>query len=295
MAGNERICRHGDCGDDCCRNDDLTRPGIDSIVEFSLLPHYYEEDIASKNGGLDISSRENVIMADSRIVRHYRSMMEAYVRAEDKVPAGTARDILDENQWMQEPAAARLKNHKELERLALKAYHAMYANYVVCSADRTNKTFPLKCCGESTVNVLMMLWREGIPHAAYASNNQWDHGYVIIPFRTMRPRKEGTIMADPTSDQLWEDGGPRNAVSVFLKHRMTVRWQYMTDWKKHKDYEGRKNLFPDEVISMLSMHAYFREHDVKEHLDFSELRTIKAEEYLKRSYDNPVRPAFLEK
>ena len=69
---------------------------------------------------------------------------------------------------------------------------------------------------------------EGYPNASKISIREHDHAYNVLPFVFGENKEEGFIIADPTSDQLFNgDYRPRNLILVVPKNQ----WNYITDWK----------------------------------------------------------------
>ena len=98
-------------------------------------------------------------------------------------------------------------------------------------------SFPENCCGVSSRNVWLSLLHFGYRNATYAAA-KIDHGYVMVPF--VFGYKAGSIIADPTSDQLWDTHKVRNHVFVMLG----------TSWDYKADFGAKANMFPGYVMNI---------------------------------------------
>ncbi len=124
------------------------------------------------------------------------------------------------------PCAMRLDSVEELAEHAVRAYQVSHAHYVLARDVNLRGTFPCFCCGASSRNVALSLLLHGYPNAVTARSKEHDHVSVLLPFVLPSEEAAGSIVIDPTSDQLWRYDGPRNATFVTYGDRI----EYTTDW-----------------------------------------------------------------
>lgn len=122
-----------------------------------------------------------------------------------------------------------------------------YFHYALARKRRMKSSFPERCCGCSSSNLVLHFWEIGIRAAALAYNRRYDHAYVIVPYVLASTGEKGVLLLDPTSDQLTtnKDDRVRNRIMILPPED----WTYITDW-----YRGA-NLYP-EVIEASSCYGY---------------------------------------
>ena len=136
------------------------------------------------------------------------------------------------------PCSMRVKSTKELAKHMGRVYQVSHYNYLLNK--NKSSVFPRLFCSDASRAVMVSAFSMGYYNAAYARCEKNSHSYVILPFVLESEALRGVIASDPTSDQLWNGGGPRNA--VFLK--LGKKWEYVTHWMLGAD------LFPDIVCSI---------------------------------------------
>jgi len=125
-------------------------------------------------------------------------------------------------------------------------YQLMYFHYFLGRNTRMKWSFPRQCCGFSARNLTTALWEAGMVAAVSTHNDSHDHSYVTVPFVLMETGRTGIILADPTSDQLWNAGSKR-----IRNHMMVLPskdWEYRTDWGDGED------LYP-EIVQLSTCHG----------------------------------------
>ena len=129
----------------------------------------------------------------------------------------------------------------------------------------------------------------GYVNAVYAANNEYDHAYPLVPFVMEDSGMRGSIIIDPTSDQLWEDvpgrtfrAKPRNHVFVMGEGE----WKYETHWQFDKDPEGPKDLSPDMVVAHFSRK---KDRSSSDYVTQVFLGKAPVQQYYREAYRNPIR------
>jgi len=51
---------------------ELPRPALRELSDFSLVPQIYEQEIASRNGGLDLGNHNQLRSLDKEHLKHYK-------------------------------------------------------------------------------------------------------------------------------------------------------------------------------------------------------------------------------
>ena len=243
----------------------------DKITPFSLIPFICEENMARRNGGVSLSSQTSV----KRAVKKHEHFVP-YFSEHENWNDGSLDALLKKYETITTPCSMRINNGKELEAHISTVYRTAYAHYVLAKSSIYG--FPDYCCGTSARNVTLSLMEFGYPNAAHAYSNVHDHGYVILPFVVKNSKLKGTIVADPTSDQMWENlkNPPRNAVFIALGNK----WEYRTEWH---DYA---NLFPNRILDMKTL-RYLQRNCL--HIDsYNYYKHKNGRVYLEKAFANPV-------
>lgn len=164
-----------------------------------------------------------------------------------------------------------------LYRMMSEAYQVAHHTYILGRKTNMKGTFPFNCCGPSSRAIMLSLLDFGYPNAAYAYSDTFDHGYVVLPFvlGSGDDAFRGSVVVDPTFDQLWDTSRTRNA--VFIKEGQ--RWRYKTQFK------GCADLFPTKVRSLGNVKIHPSCHP----LDFSRGYHHGGESYFEAAFDNRVR------
>ena len=171
---------------------------------------------------------------------YYRLLVPHFFGGEDSPDEESLSQIVSKYPAITSPCSMYLDSIEELSEHMVLGYQVAHFHYILGKGYNLRGSFPSMCCGLSSRNVMMSLIELGYPNAAYAYSQKCDHGYTILPFVFGKKKSQGTIVIDPTSDQLWLDPHDRNA--VFIK--MGSSWEYRTDWK-----DGG-NLFPNRICSI---------------------------------------------
>jgi len=240
--------------------------GLDTLV--------LEQEMIGNNGGLDLSKLdpEQIVGDDlyELFVPHFWNGKGK--RGEEKVIELTNRypDI-------KKPCSMSLSSAEELFKHMSIGYQVAHFHYILGKKHNLKGSFPRMCCGLSSRNVMLSLMEFGYPNATYAYSNSGGHGCTILPFVIERgwTRRsiKGTIVIDPTSDQLWDKPGVRNA--VFLK--LGKKWEYRTDWR------GGADLFPDEFCSIDVV------REIPNDLEKKKYSRHEAKDYFRKAFSNPVK------
>jgi hypothetical protein len=147
----------------------------------------------------------------------------------------------------EEPVCMRYEKLTELEESLGVIYQLMYFHYFLGRNTRMKWSFPSKCCGYSARNLTTALWEAGIAAAVSVHNYSQDHSYVTVPFILTENGRTGIILADPTSDQLWDTESKK-----IRNHMMVLPskgWEYKTDW------ECGRNLYP-QFVQLSTCHGH---------------------------------------
>ncbi len=152
-------------------------------------------------------------------------------------PSDLERAVLSVSQ----PCAMILDGEEDLWEHMRTVYEVACCHYLL--AEKHDPQFPDSRCSVSSRNVAFSLLAQGYPNAMVASTYQHDHSYVLLPF--VLGEETGVILADPTSDQLWQQRQPKNYVAAFGPD-----WSYCTHWHEGAD------LFPDVFITAAEVRRF---------------------------------------
>jgi hypothetical protein len=75
-----------------------------------------------------------------------------------------------------------------------------------------------------------------------------NHGYIILPFVMRQPQFSGTILFDPTSNQLGKYKGK--------VHRNLITIKQGLDWSYQTEFIDGLNLFPNYVLHLGTLIKY---------------------------------------
>jgi len=163
-------------------------------------------------------------------------------------------------------SAMQLESSSEIYGHIEVIYDLLYNHYIL--GKQNNSTFPHYECNPSAQNIMIAGMVLGDINASVFGTNH-DHCYTAFPF--LLKNKKGIIIADPTSDQLWNECiPPRNHIFVVKDQG----WAYETDWK----HGG--NLFPNRFMNLDSLRINPER--------YSEYNS-EINEYFKKVFQNPVK------
>jgi len=249
-----------------------------SVNGFSLDTELLEKEMTPLNGGIDLKRLSNAVLyqiaGDDELLRKYVPFFQTFGMADLKKMA--------DKYPISKPCAMSVDSLDELAEHMAIGYQVAHFHYILAKKhymkkERSNQKFPDGCCGMSSMNVAMSLMSLGYPNSSYAYTSDFDHGYVVLPFVLNNTNLKGSIIIDPTSDQLWKDRRERNA--VFL--RTGSKWEYRTEWR------GGADLFPTRVFSIdvikINHNLRFDEYD-----DYPFYASIGGY-FFQRAFDNPVK------
>jgi len=225
-----------------------------------------EQELARHNGGIDLAKAPQAcFVGDETLFRTYVPHFDT--KYEER------RDIERLKKTMTgyrlETACAMAIAEEELPTHMVNSYIITHFNYLL--GKRYIRDFPHNCCGVSGRNVQLSLLEFGYVNAMYVyANHPVDHAYLLLPFVT--EQRAGSIVIDPTSDQLWDERKPRNDVFV----AEGTRWEYRTDWEEGAD------LFPTHIGSILTVKKALT------NIKYSSALDEDAERHLGLAFANPV-------
>ncbi|MBW2977119.1 hypothetical protein KY347_06780 [Candidatus Woesearchaeota archaeon] len=180
------------------------------------------------------------------------------------------------------PCVMIVENKEELMEHIMRVYQLSHAHYMIGKTKNFRGTFPEKCCGISTRNVLASLINIGYLNAVSLINHKNGHEYGGLPF--VMDGKPGMIIFDPTSEQVWEELSykPRNHVFIVLGEK----FDYITN------YNDSANLYP-EYVAFLNISKgvaeIYREKGMREFGDNRPPANMHIDTYFKKAFSNPVR------
>lgn len=216
----------------------------ENLGDFFLDTEYCESQLSKFNEGVDFSKPYLLLGLDSETlarINYHAPFFKPFI--EYGRFRGMERVIEKLNRLYGEissPCSMLLEEKGDLMKTISVGYQVSYASYLLFK--RTYKCFPENRCGESSRSVLLSMMDFGYPNAAYAYNKDGDHGYVIMPFLIRYRNLKGTVIIDPTYDQIWSNEKKKKARNaVFIK--LGEEWDYV------EDRRGGKNLYPQRVLS----------------------------------------------
>ncbi len=211
-----------------------------------------------KNTGIKLTS-PNFLNIENKLLLQHVPFFE--VRDSNKI-----NKVTDKYDSINSPCSMIVNSIDELSEQMFKVYEISYYHYVLGKKNYPN--FPQLCCGESTKNVVLSLLDAGFPNAAYVISGI-DHAYAVLPFVFEKEKVKGTLIVDPTYDQLEFSNNMRNA--VFIK--LGENWEY-------KDPLTNKDLSPKVVCSIDSIKKSAL-YDIRGHHD--------GKNFFKKAFENPVK------
>lgn len=214
----------------------LRKDDKSGVAPFSIIASIYESEMDKKYGIVlgklkngeriyDIGKLEKNISFSEKGGPSFGNMKYKLMERYEDVPGFCSMEVQDS---------------QELLRHISKIYELSYSHYAWAKQTNMKDSFPQYCCMSSSKNLLLMLMDKGFPNASIIGDFDKDHLYIGLPFIIKNPRGTGFIIADPTSDQLFEDKthAPKN--NIFISKGKT--WKYETDWAEGQDlYPDRKN------------------------------------------------------
>ncbi len=215
----------------------IAHRGIERLADGeSLDTQVLEQKLRPVNGGVDLSRFNTRKLRRDEFYLRFVPHFGADEKTDEEV-----LDITDKFPEIDSPCSMEVRDLEELSRHMINAYIISHFNYILGRKVNLKGSFPEFCCGISGISLMLSLIELGYPNATYVYSNKHDHAYTLLPFVFGMNGDEGSIVIDPTSDQLYSRRvRPRNA--VFIK--MGSKWEYRTDW------EGGADLFPDRFCSI---------------------------------------------
>ena len=264
-------------------SDRVTQSGFDKdYVPFSLWTKPYELGLDSLLG-INLSELKRGEELPDSVLKHCRELVPFFGKPEFEW-VGILEKFID----VDFPNSMFIKDFEELEKHVAKIHQVMYAHYVLGKFENlknsnTGDFFPNNCCGNSSGNVVRSLLGLDYSSAIRAINRPLDHTYVVIPF-LIDGSKEGIIVADPTSDQLFPSlngKAPRNSVSVFFKREFF----YNTEWC------GGDNLYPSLAVVYSPVMRFETSdwRDCKAGIINLKRKDMDFDHYLSAAFSNPIK------
>jgi hypothetical protein len=262
---------------------DLSRNGLDEVKPVSLVTSPLEEEVAGQNGNLDLGSRTSVLGMDPDDERNYNEMVPFYY-SWGSLPIDRLVELIEKNEDKLDPHSMLVEGVEELEEHMLRIYQTAYAHYALGLKSNIKGTFPDECCGISANNLAVSLMDHGYTNAVYIHNGLYDHCYVVVPFVMKDGSFKGSIIVDPTSDQLWSklNKQPKNAVFVVPEKG----WEYRTNWRSGSD------LVPQDVVSLGLINEYIKGKKTGTVFSTDVAKSYlapNAREYFEAAFANPMR------
>lgn len=258
-------------------NEDL----IKELVPFSLFTPFYEEEMSRIFSKVNLSDIESIKRIKDEEIKNYQNLVPHFNLYGQERDREALEKIVKKYKSVDGPCSMQLNKAEDLAEHMLRVYQVLYAHYVLAIKNNMNNiyfSFPYKCCGKSAINVMFSLIELGYPNAAYVQNFKLDHSYVILPFIIRRTGKKGTIVADPTSDELWKNTKIKPRNNVFLTPRENL--EYLTKWK------NKENLFPKRISSLCHIEtAYLSKNNNHKARNKN---YMEGSNYLKKAFSNPV-------
>lgn len=231
------------------------------LLEIQMMKH---------NGGIDLAE----VCKDTPIDRRRHNRVVPYFGDDDLTDSQA--DKLTKG--LSGPYSMQVDSLEELGRHMEKAYQVSHHHYILGKKDDVKESFvfPDNSCGISAKGVMLSLLAHGYPNAVYVCSSINDHSYVTLPFVFGKGRDsvEGMIVVDPTSDQMWDKPGRRNA--VFIKLGST--WEYRTDWL------NEANLYPDKACSVWTVKRSPKLDDKQWHYGIPT--------FYESTFENPIKVAI---
>ncbi len=170
------------------------------------------EQEMKKRSGIDITSSQFEV--DDAYLMQYVPFFEE----EDK---DRIKKLTDNYKNINSPCSMAISSLEELSEVMTKVHEVSHYHYILGKKHNLKGSFPEYCCSRSSKNVVLSLYEIGFPNAAQVRSRS-DHAYVILPFVFAKENITGSIIVDPTYDQLQFNSKIRNAVFV----KMGNNWEY---------------------------------------------------------------------
>ncbi len=204
--------------------------------DFSIISRVYERELDDK---YEIILQN---LKNGETTPFQRTLEEnVFFKQEDKhFPKDIENRILIKYEKIPKFCSAIINERIDLSNHIKNIYEISYLHYAWAKVNNLDGGFPNYSCESSSINLFLTLMEKGYPNSSiFCSGN--DHAYVALPFLFGKKRKQGFIIIDPTSDQLFKDkeNAPRNNLFVVWGKN----WKYITDW------ENGANLYPDPEYS----------------------------------------------
>jgi hypothetical protein len=204
---------------------------------FALDTLVLEEEMMQNNNGVDLSTINDRTPIDEDLCRRFMPYFSDSVgrATEDQILA-----IANQYPHIKSPCSMIIDSIEDLTHHMSAAYQVAHFHYILGKKHNLHGCFPHWCCGRSSRSLALSLIDFGYPNATYAYSNRYDHGYTILPFILGNDEVSGSVLIDPTYDQMWDNPTSRNAVIL----KLGPRWEYKTDWAHGA------NLFPDRLCTI---------------------------------------------
>jgi hypothetical protein len=242
-------------------------PELLELEEQELDTLVLEQEMMHNNGGLWLETlKRDDVLHHADIARKFVPLFSLYEPAIVKQLAAKFPTINTPNSML-------ISSYDELLQHMAIGYQVAHFHYIL--GKKHYSGFPDGRCGMSAMNVALSLLNFGYSNVAFVYNNKLDHCYDLLPFVFKNTKIQGSILIDPTSDQLWKDESHRNSIII----KLGTTWEYKSEWA-----EG-KNLFPDRIFSIDIMKS--KPNACSDYGDFP-AKARNCEKYLKRAFENPV-------
>lgn len=242
------------------------------VNDFSIVPQAYEAELDDKYGITlgDLRNGEDA---------QFQGDLEKNVSFSGGLSQSTEQignSILEKYEGAPGFCAMKIKDEKELAGHVKAIHELSYNHYVFGKESNMLGAFPNMCCGRSTRNLLLTSMERGYSNASLFCNRDRGHVYVGFPFVFGEEQEKGFIIADPTSDQLFDDkkNAPRNNVFV----ASGSKWKYETDWEDGAD------LFPGSDNNS----TYANLHTLRSNPDSRIYESEGVDNYFSEVFKNPV-------
>lgn len=232
-----------------------------------------EKEMKKYNGGIDLSKINSIDIKDTAV---YRQFVPYYY---DVYASPIKEEILSLTEKYPDvvgPCSMSINSLEELYTHISIAYQISHFHYILGKRNNMRGSFPNLCCRPSSRNIQFSLMEFGYSNVACTYSKNY-HGYTILPFILEKENIQGTIVVDPTSDQLWSLSNKQYDVkrnAVFIK--LGDEWSYSCDWKDGKD------LFPDYICSIDILRK--NPNDVSDENNYY----VGGKEYLQKAFSNPI-------
>jgi len=164
--------------------------GLNEISNYSLDTLLYEAEMASRNGGIHLSSLsasqdyfqdENEFSTDNyskKDEEHYKKLVPHFKKSWELRTPKTLKNIFKKYKKIKSPCSMVINTLQEFEKHLLRAYQVSYSNYVL--SIKSNTPFPSNSCESSSKNVMLSLMELGYPNASCALSKGCNRGYMGI-------------------------------------------------------------------------------------------------------------------